>query len=345
MSHLFKGLAHLPLLQKFSLEISSLKNEDWTLLREFLQNQHQLKSFSLAMLRQSSELYLENIITDLKNKPLLKSLKLKSPFWPLETLSKSLAQVGSSIQLRNLTLEASDESIITSEKRPWKRVEGLCSFFQSQKNSLKKLALYVPCADDENTVIHLCEGVATLTQLQKFDFQVNSNEKESAIGLKNHFEYFIEQRDNSSYSYYQRDNKEKKKIQFPEPKTWNLGIARFLRRLEDLEEFEFKFRIPDLGFAKPKLNLRLDWFLDILRALQSLRRLRVIAIKGCSPKEFKKLEQKMSALVQEFRNIREPMRIKFEEDRYTSGGPMFPKLRDAIVKVHQIQSRKCDIMF
>jgi len=338
-TNIFRGFLQLPMLRKFSLKISSIKSNEWELLEKFLNNQRNLESLSLQISNYPSTRvhhiiqsdHLQCIILGFENKPLLKSLKLKSCFWSLRTLSMGLGCLSKMNQFESLKFEASDETIISAEKNSLKRIEGLCQFIKNQKDSLKKLQASISLVLDENVVVNIADAVSKLTQLRKFDLKLNSNNTYGVASLMRLFE-----------SNLQRDIPEKFKKRFSEVKTWDLGIARSIGKLENLEEFEFEFKVPPVSIVNVKQPL---WFLDVMRALQGLRKLRKIAINSLSRAELRNMEKKICSLVLGLREIRE-IRIHLRNEYYMIDmAALFSTLNQIVSKVNERQSIRQDLMF
>jgi len=264
---------------------------------------------------------------------LLKSLKLRSPFWTLETLSKGLAHLTQSDQLQSLKFEASDESVLTLEKKPWKRIEGLCNFIKNQKDSLRKLHAYIPLALEENTILHITEAVSKLNELKKFEFRLNECDTCGPVILKSYFQDTL-----------QKEIPESLRNEFQPIKSWNPSITKPLMKLQNLNEFIFKFQIPSQSYLKQNQKNQPNWFLDVMRALQGLKKLNKISITSRSGKELQSLEKKICSLVLGLREIRE-IRMVITGDIYLYDNVNFTCLNQTLREVNDRQSTRSAFMF
>ena len=180
-------------------------------------------------------IHLENIIKDLQNKPRLKSLQFRSDYWSIETLSKGFAHLIMTNQLERLRIEASDETI-TSDLKPWKRVEGLCNFIKNQKGSLKRFNLFLPLALDVDIVNYLGEAVSKLTNLTKLLFALNPCLLLDIKTLSKYFETTL-----------QTNVPVKSQKELIESDPWRPSLAKYIKRLKNLEDFTLIFNMRELN--------------------------------------------------------------------------------------------------
>ena len=93
---IFCNMKGLPQLSHFSLNMRAIKLKEWTLLEQFLINQHDLMSLELSISEETfpmseyaqQTLYIKNLQRSLENKPKLVSLKLRLRSWLLGNLFK-----------------------------------------------------------------------------------------------------------------------------------------------------------------------------------------------------------------------------------------------------------------
>lgn len=336
-TYLFKGFLHFPLLRRFSLRIPSIKEEDWALFEMFMRSQNNLESFSPSIRCQPptfgwyqiQNFHLGNMIRDFENKPHLKSLQLRSAFWSLGTISKALCSLTMINQLEELKLEASDETTISQEK-PWKRLEGLCNFIKNQKGSLKKLSVILPCVLEDNVLTHLAEAISKLTNLQELHLSVNADLSPTS-NTRRLMAYF-----ENTLQYYPSP-KDQKKMAIS--KMWNPTLAKYFKRLRNLEDSSLEFENHNFKGQKHETK----WLVDVMKMLPSLERLRRVRIWSEYGSEFRSVEEKISSAVFELENVREiNMRLYYS---FSLAAPYFNVLKQAVKTVNQRQSMKCDLMF
>jgi len=334
-SNIFKGFLKLPLLKKFSFRISFIKKKEWPILEQFLKNQRNLEILSLSVRSGASNkanyfhqnACIENIIKDLVNKPRIKSLQFRSDFWSIETFSKGFAHLTNMRnQLESFRFGASDE-IITSEAKHWKRVEGLCNFIKNQKDSLKRLSIFLPLALEANIVNHISEAISKLTALRDFHFSVNPCILHDLNTIAKYFTNTL-----------QHNVPAKTKKRLIESATWNPSLAKNLKKLKNLETFSLTFNMRDLSEKDPY-----RWFLDILKALPSLERLRRVSVTCDYGGLYMNLEEKLIAAVKELRNVRE-IGISFYEHNFLFA-PSYRNLKATLKEVNERQAVCCDLMF
>jgi len=333
-TYFFKGFFQLPLLQKFSLHITFIKNEEWVLLEQFLKGQDSLESFSLHVNREPStriryqkqNYYLKNIIQCFENKPLLRSIDLKSAFWSLEALSKGFARLNMVNQLHTLKLEGSDDTI-TSEEKPLKRVESLCNFIKNQKESLHTLQISLPFVLKKSVANHIAQAISSLTHLKELDLSINSCLAYETNHLIEYFRHTLQKK---------KTEGTKKKLDVS--KTWNPNLAQCLQKLKNLEAFSLKFNMLHLS-----QNESSKWFIDIMNTLPTLKRLQRIHIKTEAGEDLLAVEEKMTNAILRLRNVKS-LTIFFDDplDNLSSS---FLLLKQAIFDFNKKQSRRSDLMF
>jgi len=329
--YLFKGFLKLPFLKKFSLHINFMKNNDWVLLQQFVKDQKNLESFGLTITNQpgtrprylQQNAYLEGLIKCLEGKHLLKSLEFRSGYWSLEAISKGLAHLNMVNQLQTLKFEGSDDTV-TSDQKPWKRVEGLCNFIKNQKESLEKLWVFLPFVLEDNPVTHIAEAISKLTQLKELQFSVNSC---FLRGLGHFVQYF------ENTLQYSTAEKSKKSIKVS--KTWNPSLGKYLKKLENLEEFILRF---DIVHKKSP-----TWFVDVMTALPSLEKLRHVRVTTNSGRLLYKGEEKTIAAVLQLKNVRRFTFVSF--DNMNGFFPSLMRLKRIAGQFTEKQSMRCDLMF
>ena len=333
-TYLFKGFLQLPLLKKFSLHISFIKNEEWIFLKQFLEIQDNLESFSIWIKRESGSrsryleqnVYFEESIKCLENKRLLRSLDLRSDFWSLETLSKALAQLPLADQLRTLRLEGSDDTV-TSQQKLWKRVEGLCKFIKNQKGSLRKLYVSLPFALEDNVVTHIGEAISKLTELRKLDIELNFALKEKMNSFTAFFANTLQENVSSE---------PRKKLSIP--KIWNPNLAKYLKRLHNLEDFTLIFDV-----LSPYEKNSVKWFVDAMNVLPSLEKLRRVQIWSRDGGAVKSHEEKVANAVLEMKNIKEVEINFFDDSGYFMHNYWW--IGRIVNQVNKKQSMRSDLMF
>jgi len=331
-TNLFRGFLQLPLLNNFSLTISLLNNEEWELLKQFLRSQNNLESFSLEItdfcstrsehLKQSA--HLENIIQSFNNKPSLKSLKLKSQYWCLETISKGLSQLKIKNQLQILDIQASD-ALVSSHQKPSQRIQGLCNFIKNQRESLKTFSLSLPLVIDDEIISQVGKALSELTQLKKLYVGIQSLHDGTTLQLFRYFEMLL--------TYDVPGNSTTVKV-------WNPKLGHFLQKIQSLESFNMRIKMVYMGENESNL-----WLLDVLKAFSSLPKLRTAKISLWSDKTWGILPKKMIAPVLELKNIRE-IDIDFwdtkDNDPHQSART---RLYRVIRELKDRQATRCDLMF
>jgi len=332
-------------LRSFCFYAPFIKNEEWELLCEFLKIQNNLELIDLTLechnspktryLQQNA--YLANFIKELENKKSLKYLYLKSNAWSLEALSQGLAGLKLMNQLTRFTFEGSDDTI-TSQQPAWKRVEGLCSFIKSQKESLKVLRVILPCVLEENITTHIAEAISHLTNLRELHLYTNTNTVDGRESVMNYFQDVIQQ-----------DIPVESRLKLKRSKAWNPNLAKYFKRLKNLQDFSLQFDITEKQST--------DWFVDLMKVLPSLEKLRNMSIKTDSGKFIEhRVEKKIIPVVKELWNLKS-ISLEYtdvlEEDYDDSSeeeedGSWLRKdfsLRKTVKKVNERQSLRCDLMF
>jgi len=132
----------------------------------------------------------------------------------------------------------------------------------------------------------------------------------------------------------------KSRKKFTKPKTWNPSLAKYFKRLQNLEDITISFNLLELD--QQKIN-QFGWFLDVMKMLPGLERLRNVLIDSNSGEAFRSIEQKISDAVLEFRNVREISVFFFDIVRLVT--PEYLLIRQAVEKVNQRQATRCDLMF
>jgi len=308
---IFQGLIHLPLLKKFSLRINFMNPWDWDFLSNFILTQNRLEALSLKVDSDNRiRPGLWRILENLKEKPLLKYLELKSSDWSLEAFSKGLSQLNMVNQLHTFKVEGSDLKNL-SEQKLCKRMEGLCKFIENQKESLKKLEIAIPLVLEENLVNYLGEALSKLTKLTDLHMEIN---------YKRDYPKFLIERG----------------VAIPE--KWNPNLGKYLRKLENLEIFTFNCAI--LNPDKPDSA---KWFGEVFQGISSLESLRKINMTCYAWGALKKEEPKMAAALRELKNIEGIWILVYDEIRnfmvlQNVMGPVIPAILEK-------QAKRTDLTF
>lgn len=334
-NYFFHGLLHLLALKILSLEMRFIKNVDWILFQEFLKKQENLETLSLQIHEMSSakqqylqqNAYLTDAIKELANKKHLKSLSLKSKVWSLEALSKGLAHLKMKNQLHSLILGGTDDTI-TSEEKPWKRVEGLCNFIRNQKDSLRTLEIFLPSISEENPATHIADSISNLKNLRKLNLSTH-------YGLCHDFQRLFA----DSQGMLETENTTKSQIKLKASKNWNPSLAKYFKRLKSLEEFRLEFSIPNSDST--------SWYVDLMKSLLNLKCLRKIYIATLSLEELLNSHEKVALIIQELKDIKEiEIYVDIAEIKYDQSIPRSYLILHQIT--HEINSRqatRCDLMF
>jgi len=321
---IFEGLLKLPLLKEFSLSITCLKNDQWPTLKKFLKKQKNLESLTLSDNRFSlskedfrkENSHLKSIVKDLVNKPLLKSLYLKSSVWSLKVLSEGLAGLPMTNQLQSFGFKGSDVSLLKSENLQ-ERLEGLCDFIRNQKGSLEHLEVELPYIFDVKVVNTIAQALSELLCLKRFVLSWN-------------FEGSLEQIQNTV-----------SEGKIPSDKLgvlWRPGIklAIPILRLENLEEFSLYF------YNEPKDSTSMTWLVELMRIFPDLKRLRHLHVETFSKGAIEKVEQQVISAIKEITQI---VHIGLFHSDSQTFEENFPDLRQTLIEVYEKQARRCDLMF
>jgi len=332
--YFFKGFLELLLLKKFSLEIMFIKNDEWEILRKFLTKQEDLEFLLLRLscptfnkeryLQQN--VYLESALKTLNNKKSLTSLHIKSVGWSLEALSKGFSHLTTfENQLKSFSFEASDDTIFSKEK-VWKRVEGLCSFIKNQKKSLVKLSVTLPIALEDRVVNEVAEAISNLRHLKRLEFSVNQQRYHGTDFLTKYFQEELQ-------AEISRNSRQKLKIS----EIWNPNLAKYFKRLENLEDFELRFDI----FPSSETG---DWLVDVLKVLPKLEKLRKVNFRTESRERIESFMKYrvIAPILKELKNIRE-ISLDIFDDLYDYG--FNPSLNQMLWKKNESQALRCDLMF
>ena len=331
--YIFKGLSKLPLLKEFSLSLTFIANEEWILLEQFLSRQDNLEVLSLnsenapstrtRYLQQNS--LLGKTIRCLENKSLLKSLELTSNFWSIEAISNGLSHLKMMNQFQVLKLTVSDDTV-TSQTKSNKRVEGLCTFIKNQKESIKTLHLHLSLVLEASIGTHLAEAFSTAIQLRELDLIFNFPMRKPKIHkLLDYFKYDL-----------QDEIPVGSKVELKTSKKWNPSVAKYIKRLENLETFIMNFdTLHDDDSTK--------WFVDIMTALPSLEKLQKIDIEVRHASIFWSCEKKMIAAMRDLKSIRN-IEIKWKDPEFSSR-ELFRSLTSEIHRINHSQAQRCDLMF
>ena len=335
--YIFKGLLKLPLLKEFSLSINFLKKADWAFLQEFLKSQNDLISLALRVgdvvasksryLQQNA--ILQNITQDLENKRSLKSLSLRFRSCSLEAISRGISHLSMINQLHSLLFEGIDDTVFSKEK-PWRRIGGLCDFIKNQKNSLKVLGVYLPFVLEENVVAHIAEAISKLALLREIDWFINPN----LFGGVKHFQHCFRQILPSGVP-------SSSIIKPKASKQFNPNLAKYLKRLENLEKFHFIFDIVDSNVT--------TWAQDVVKALPSLKKLRKIRISSFSIDKIESVESEFMKILPELDHVREITFPAFKtvEILHFIGFVLSsnPILENMINERNKKEALRCDFMF
>ena len=263
---LFEAFLHLPLLDRFRLDINSIKVSEWTLFSQFLQKQSQLIVFMLKIKKErschatylSQEKFIQLLAPLLSNKPRLKYLYLDLIYTSLSTISKLLQQSTLPSQLTLLDLEAFDDTVTGTASS-----QGLCEFLSSQKDSLKSVNLKIKFTVNSEAIGAVCSRISELRSLEELSFQVNfiyEHEKkkyiqflESACKTKNPI--IFRPKVKNYQSWYSQLSKTLKKL--PNINKLNLQVGR-LTAFDDRFVKEFLSIINVLAFIKSLRVLQLN---------------------------------------------------------------------------------------
>ena len=306
--------------------INFIKDPDWALLRQFLSSQDNLEALSLTVrdapaaksqyLHHNS--YLENLIKCLKNKAFLISLELKSNYWSLETLSKVLSHLKMKNQLQTFKFAGADDTI-TSAAKPCKRIEGLCDFIKNQRKSLKALQILLPLIFEECIVIYLADAFSKITQLRELYLSLNYSSN-----VKNYFE-----------TQLQSNIPDTSRIRLKRSKKWSPNLKKYLKRLQNLENFTFNF---DIFHSDSK-----RWFFDALTAFPSLLKLKKVVINTELPATIPKLQENIDVLLQKLKDIK-TINMRFRESLYLDE-TVNTQFMFQFMGFNEVQSQRCDLMF
>jgi len=291
--YLFMAFLELPLLRNFSLNINFLRDEDWPVFEKFVKAQKNLQAFAFSLSAEpdSKDRYLqlntslEKLIQCLENKPMLKSLDLRSEFWALEALSKGLSHLTMKNQLYSFTFEGIDESI-TSKTKPQKKVSGLCKFIKNQKESLRELSGLLPMVFEDKIAVYIVEAISKLVHLRDLRLELNFCTGRTTRFLFPFFEETLQEDDSWDKEY----------VGF---EKWSPNIAKHLKRLENLESFVFKCDILN------EEEEGIKWFIDVVKALPSLERLKKLEILTFEEGRLEGKEEEIAEALLQLKNIRE----------------------------------------
>jgi len=189
----------------------------------------------------------------------LRSLHLKFPFFSLEALSNGLSHIKILNQLHTFKFKVCDD-ILTSQKSPIKRVEGLCQFIKNQRESLKTLHISLPLTLEDTVITSLAEAVSQLSQMKDLSLNCNLNFYEDKI--LNYFQVTL-----------QKEIPPELQKKLSQPLRWNPSLAKNFRKLASLEKFVLKFDIICTEKTDP-----VGWFVDLIAILPSLENLRNLEI-------------------------------------------------------------------
>ncbi len=336
--YIFQGLSKLPLLKEFYFSINFIKNQEWALLQQFFKGQRNLEELYISLKghRTSSKsrylqqnAFIQTIIQDLNDKTSLKSLTLRADYWSLESISKGLASLPFVNQLHTFRLEASDDTVFSQEKLR-KRVEGLCNFIKNQSESLTTLYIVLPCALEENIATHIAEAISKLGRLRELEFSVNLSWKNGVEVLQKYYQETLQ-------SEVPADSR----LLLKKSKKWNPSLAKYFKKLEELELFTLTFDLVHKDSTA--------WILDLIKILPNFNKLRKILLATHSRSKTMNIEHKLIPIVKELKNMKK-IAIHWghrggddNADSYYT--PIISSLEDTIERIHEQQARRCDLMF
>jgi len=264
-NYFFEGFLELPLLDRFRLDISSIKVSEWENFFKFLQKQSRLVVFMLKIKKERSchatyltqEKYLQRFGQYLADKPRLKYLYLNLNYTSLKTISKVLQQSNLSGQISLLDIEAFDDTITGTASS-----EGLCEFLMNQKNSLKSLNLKIKFIVNSEAMTHICSTISELKHLEELSLQVN----------------FIYEHEKKKYiQFLEKTCLTKNPIIFrPRVKnyqTWYSQLSKTLKKLPHLNKLNLQ--IGRLTAFDDKFTKE---FLSIIHVLAMIKSLRVLQL-------------------------------------------------------------------
>jgi len=253
-SNLIGALLELPPLRKFSLSISSLKEEDWRELKKFLQKQKGLESFCLKLVRPPFDQmndpkynsHLQGMVQDLQSQS-LKYLELKSTYWSPYAYAEGLKSLAMKNQLVTFKMEA---RVNIDPRKTRRQVEGLCNFLVEQKGSLQNLQLSLDKVPEYTSFDQIFSTISKLVQLRDLEFSIRkcqenftTEEMREILPIKS-----------------------LKKMEFD---------FAFLSHLENLENYSFSFDEDEQPFYLEEDNFPpqdLSWIVQMLRNLGDLRK-------------------------------------------------------------------------
>jgi len=112
-------------------------------------------------------------------------------------------------------------------------------------------------------------------------------------------------------------------------------LGKYLKGLKNLEDFTLNFEIFNRDSTR--------WFIDVVKVLPSLRRLRNIQTSSQSTRWFLSAEEKLVSAVSELKNVWS-VHIHFETPYYYYR-ELMTDLRNKIMEINKNQSMKCQLMF
>jgi len=265
---LFIGFLKFPLfLKRFSFDINFIRGEEWVFLQQFLESHNRLESLHIHIREKPSNkshyshrnIYLQNLLRSLKNQSFLRDLTLETSFCSLESFSIGLSHLPvMKNQLHTFKFRAIDDTV-TSQKMPHKRINGVCEFIKNQKKSLRRLQIAIPFVFEDKIVTKIACAISKLTQLKILDLQIQDINTKKTEGIQRYFDEKIQ--------------KDYLSINSAEDQAWKPTLAQYMPRLKNLEDFLFRIGLSDLYKKEDH-----QWFLDLIKALSSLKRLRTVFI-------------------------------------------------------------------
>lgn len=320
---IFQGFEYLPLLKEFSLQIEFIRLNEWKILEQFLEKQNDLESFKLGVCSGYFSNYkllvqnpcLEQAISKLNNKPRLRDLSLRSPYWSLSALGNGLKKLHTVNKLACLELQGHHDP------HPFVKggefgIQGLCEFLKRQKGHLKKLQANLSFVLDEEIMNSVLSAISEIEGLKDLKISIN---RMSTWGF-----------DNLAWHY-------SGKTQFWEypspklPKVWNPKVAKTLKNLKNLDSFHLAFDITDKKDADS-----VKWIFDIIQMLSRLGKLRSLNIETDSWRALERSED--FGVMVDFNSLWNIREIVVHEGMSSSFG-------DKIWAVNRRQASRSDLMF
>lgn len=329
---IFQGLLELPSLSYFRMKIPFLKEEEWSLLKQFLAKQPDLTDLRINICQPRStkagylqqNRHLENFWQFLENKPKIQCLGVKSKAWALESLSKGL-KPAILPQLKILKLKCLDD-VLTSSSPADKRIEGLCDFIRNHKTTLYHITINMIFALEIDVIKKLGEAIAEVSHLRELKIYMNSSANSSLEDTTDYFDQILQK---------ELSNKVQKKLKLA--KNCNPSLSTMLRGLTKLEELNLNFGIVENANEKS-----MKWFLDIFNVLPTLQALKFFKFSVPFYRMMRQTETKIIIALLNLKNITK-LRCNINGVAITDDEVM--SIEKIVEQVNDRQALRCDLMF